>query len=116
MLFRSLRSKCFPRGAKRQLAWLATLTATGGRPSPAPSDEDSQLRRLKKWLTESPDLLDAPTDKVTPLASAAANGHARVAKFLIDQGVSIDAGPDRHSPLAKAVVGGHLPRPPGGGG
>lgn len=71
-------------------------------------EEDFEIRRLKKLLANSPDLLNAPNNGLTPLQKAAVSGQLRVVEFLLTAGASRDFGGSRRlSALHFAAASGH---------
>jgi ankyrin repeat protein len=101
---------------RRQLAALDTGAdeSLGGAGIQTPAvvidDEETEIRRLKAMIQNSPDLINAPAfdGKSTPLNLAALKGQLRVAAFLLANGADINfkANNDR-APLFYAAANGH---------
>jgi ankyrin repeat protein len=90
---------------------LATLQADQVKwASTSGDDEQKEIRRIQDMIKNSPDLINAPSERgLTPLCLAASKGQLRVAKFLLDNGAAVNkpSGPGRWTALQYAADGGH---------
>ncbi|MBN8637791.1 MAG: ankyrin repeat domain-containing protein, partial [Anaerolineae bacterium] len=85
---------------------------TGAGSGPAVSAADAaDIARLDALVTQSPDLLNAPTGdpSMAPLHRAAANGQREVVRFLIGRGADANnrRSPQNWTPLHHAAARGH---------
>jgi ankyrin repeat protein len=77
--------------------------------------ESSVIGRLQKMLKESPDLLNAVVDGMTPLESAAGDGEVEVVKYLLKNKANVEGSGKVYeeikpgklviSPLGRAIAG-----------
>ena len=88
--------------------------AAGAQGQPAdPGGEDAkEIARLQAMIANSPDLLNAPSDKelgrLTPLQDAASSGRLSVVRFLLEKGTRVDEKGTRNlAPLHFAAAKGH---------
>ncbi len=74
--------------SRERLSSLGTSAPVEGAPAIA-DKEAEEIKRLEDLVKNSPDLLNAPDQGVTPLGKAAGEGWLNAAKFLLDRGADI---------------------------
>jgi ankyrin repeat protein len=88
------------------------IAALGGTPvapggDPTVSDKERQeIVRLQDLVKNSPDLLNFPTEGVSPLGQAAQHGWLKAATFLLDQGADVNGRRSYSPPIHLAASDG----------
>lgn len=72
--------------------------------TPATDDEDKEIERLKKFLKDTPDLLNATNGLPPPLLEAVSSNQLRVTKFLLDNHADVNLVYNNQTPLMTAVT------------
>ena len=72
-------------------------------------EEGKEIERLRKIISDSPDLISAlDKEGCAPIHRAAKNGHLRVLEFLLENGVDVDHETNQGTALSIAAQYGHL--------
>ncbi len=71
--------------------------------------EEGEIQRIQNLIRNSPDLINAFSENMSPLHNAARDGRLNVARFLLDHGAQVDLRRpnDRWTPLTVACDSGH---------
>ncbi len=82
---------------------------TGGAARSTANVEEGEIQRIQNLIRNSPDLINAISDSMSPLHNAARDGRLSVARFLLENGAQVDLRRpnNRWTPLAFACDAGH---------